>query len=83
MQCNAGSEGTLYDFAISNNGGRVRVVIYDKGIQDRIRLVTMGVWVLFSLLCSEINGAILDSQSKRHTRVSPACHAFRQKVKSV
>lgn len=53
MQCNAGSEGTLYDFPISNNGGRVRVVIYDKGIQDRIRLVAMRVWVLSSLLCGE------------------------------
>lgn len=35
MQCS--TDGTLYDFPISNNGGRVRVVIYDKGLQDRIK----------------------------------------------
>ncbi len=26
---------TLYDFPVSNNGGRCRVVIYDKGVQDK------------------------------------------------
>ena len=26
---------TLYDFPVSNNGGRCRVVIYDKGVQDQ------------------------------------------------
>jgi hypothetical protein len=26
---------TFYDFPVSNNGGRCRVVIYDKGIQDQ------------------------------------------------
>jgi len=26
---------TLYDFPVSNNGGRCRVVIYDKRVQDK------------------------------------------------
>jgi len=32
----AGKDATLYDFPVSNNGGRCRVVIYDKGIQDKV-----------------------------------------------
>ncbi|GAB5032796.1 glutathione s-transferase [Nannochloropsis oceanica] len=34
----AGKDATLYDFPVSNNGGRCRVVIYDKGIQDKIEI---------------------------------------------
>lgn len=30
---------TLYDFPVSNNGGRCRVVIYDKGVQDQFECV--------------------------------------------
>jgi hypothetical protein len=32
----AGKDATLYDFPVSNNGGRCRVVIYDKGLQDKV-----------------------------------------------